>query len=422
MEGLPDFVKKSVLIIGAGGVAHVVAHKLAGATDTIARLHIASRTLAKCEAIVASIALRRGPQALLHSHQLDASDVEAMVALIRQTGASIVVNVGPSFINMMVLRACIETGAAYIDTAIHEDPAKVCEQPPWYGNYEWTHRAECAQKGITAILGAGFDPGVVNAYVALIAQQHLDVLESIDIIDVNAGSHGQYFATNFNAEINLREFIGKVWSWQQGQWVANAMFEVSRKDDLPMVGQRKTYLTGHDEIHSLSAHYPQADIRFWMGFDDRYIAVFEVLNNLGMLSEKPVTLAGGGEVIPLQVLQAVLPVPASLAPLYRGKTFIGVIAKGTRDGKPREIMLYNVCDHESCFAEVGSQAIAFTAGVPAAAAALLVARGIWDVGHMANVEQLPPHPFLDLIEEMGLPTFVRDQDGPVSMATQRAAT
>ncbi|MDB5614063.1 MAG: Saccharopine dehydrogenase [Devosia sp.] len=397
-------MKKHVLIIGAGGVGHVVAHKLGGAADKIGNLHIASRTVEKCNAIAESVAAKANVQ--VQTHQLDGVDAAATMDLIRRTQASIVVNVGPSFINMTVLRACIETGAAYIDTAIHEDPAKVCEQPPWYANYEWTLRAECERRGITAILGAGFDPGVVNAYVALVAQEYLDTLDSIDIIDVNAGSHGQYFATNFNAEINLREFTGDVWNWQQGLWVANAMFEVSRTDDLPVVGRQKSYLTGHDEIHSLSAHFPQADIRFWMGFDDHYINVFHVLNKLGLLSEKPVTMPDGTAVIPLQLIKKLLPDPASLAPMYQGKTFIGVFAKGTKGGKPHEVLLYNTCDHAECFAEIGSQAIAYTAGVPAAAAALLLADGDWDVRRMVNIEQLPPNPFLALIARMGLPTSI----------------
>ncbi|KKC34084.1 saccharopine dehydrogenase family protein [Devosia psychrophila] len=401
-------MKKNILIIGAGGVGHVVAHKLATAADSVGSLHIASRTIEKCNAIAESVAAKANVEAriVVQTHKLNAFDAAATIDLIRQTEASIVVNVGPSFINLAVLRACIETGAAYIDTAIHEDPQKVCEQPPWYANHEWPLRAECERRGITAILGAGFDPGVVNAYVALAAQDHLDALDSIDIIDVNAGSHGQYFATNFNAEINLREFTGDVWTWQEGRWVANAMFEISRIDDLPIVGRQKSYLTGHDEIHSLSAHFPHADIRFWMGFDEHYITVFEVLKNLGLLSEKPVVLADGTKVVPLQLVKHLLPDPASLAPMYQGKTFIGVLAKGTRDGKPHQVLLYNTCDHADCFTEISSQAIAYTAGVPAAAAALLVGHGDWDIGRMVNVEQLPPRPFLALTAQMGLPTSI----------------
>lgn len=406
-------MKKNVLIIGAGGVAQVAAYKAAMHNDVLGDINIASRTLSKVQGIISGIldkkALKR--PGILAAHPLDAMDVEATKALIRQTKSQIVINAGSAFLNMSVLRACLDTGAAYIDTAIHEDPAKVCETPPWYGNYEWKHREECERKGVTAILGAGFDPGVVNAYAALAANHYFDSVDSIDIIDVNAGSHGRYFATNFDPEINFREFTGTVWSWQQGEWTANRMFEVSRTDDLPVVGEFTTYLTGHDEIHSLSANLDVPDIRFWMGFGAHYINVFTVLNNLGLLSEKPVTTAEGLEVVPLKLVKAVLPDPMSLAPDYTGKTFIGTLAKGMRNGKAAELLVYNIADHEEAYAETDSQAISYTAGVPAVAAAMLIARGEWDCHHMANVEELPPVPFIDLLGRIGLPTTVRDARG-----------
>lgn len=406
-------MKKNVLIIGAGGVAQVVAHKCAQYNDLLGDIHIASRTLGKCEAIIRSVLEKRNAVTgrRLTAHQLDALDVEQTAALIRATQSQIVVNVGSSFLNMSVLSACLATGAAYIDTAIHEDPMKICETPPWYGNYEWKRRDECAAKGVTALLGAGFDPGVVNAYARLARDDYFDRIDSIDIIDINAGDHGRYFATNFDPEINFREFTGQVWSWQKGRWTANKMFEVGKEWDLPVVGKRMAYLTGHDEIHSLSRSLDVPNIRFWMGFGERYITVFNVLKSLGLLSEQPVTTAEGQQVVPLKVVKAVLPDPSSLAPDYSGKTCIGDLVKGVKDGKPREVFIYNVADHAESFREVGSQAISYTAGVPAAAAAILVARGDWDVGQMANIEELPPRPFLTLLDEMGLATRVRDEAG-----------
>ena len=381
--------------------------------DVLGDIHIASRTLSKCEAIIAGILDRKALKrpGILAAHQLDAMDIEATKALIRQTKSQIVLNAGSAFLNMSVLRACVDMGVAYIDTAIHEDPAKVCETPPWYCNYEWKHREECERKGVTAILGAGFDPGVVNAYAALAANAYFDRIDSIDIIDVNAGSHGRYFATNFDPEINFREFTGTVWSWQESQWTANKMFEVKRTDDLPVVGSQTTYLTGHDEVHSLSANLDVPDIRFWMGFGEHYINVFTVLNNLGLLSEQPVVTAEGLEVVPLKVVKAVLPDPMALAPDYTGKTFIGDLVKGVRDGVEAELLVYNISDHEEAFAETNSQAISYTAGVPAIAAAMLIARGDWDCHHMANVEELPPVPFIDLLGRIGIPTRIRDARG-----------
>ena len=406
-------MKRNVLIIGAGGVAQVVAHKCAQANDRLGDLHIASRTLAKCEAVIASVHEKKSMKTagVFKAHAVNAMDSAEVAALIRQTGAQIVINVGSSFVNMSVLEACIETGAAYMDTAIHEDPKKICETPPWYGNYEWQRRDRCKAAGVTAILGIGFDPGVVNAWARLAEEDYFDTITSIDIVDINAGSHGRWFATNFDPEINFREFTGTVYSWQQGAWAENKMFEVGQTWTLPTVGDQKAYLTGHDEVHSLSARYPNADVRFWMGFGDHYIKVFTVLKNLGLLSEKPVKTAEGLEIVPLKVVKAVLPDPASLAPTYTGKTCIGDVIRGIKDGKETEVLIYNVADHAEAYAEVGSQGISYTAGVPPVAAALLIADGTWDVGHMANVEELDPKPFITLLNGMGLPTRIKDAAG-----------
>jgi saccharopine dehydrogenase-like NADP-dependent oxidoreductase len=406
-------MKKNVLIIGAGGVAQVVAHKCAQNNDVLGDIHIASRTKAKCDAIIASVHEKKAMKqpGVLEAHALDALDIEATKALIKKLGTQIVINVGTAFLNMSVLRACMDTGVAYIDTAIHEEPNKICETPPWYGNYEWKRAEECAEKGITAILGAGFDPGVVNAYARLAKDEYLDKVTDVDIVDINAGSHGKYFATNFDPEINFREFTGVVYSWQGGEWKVNKMFEIGKDYDLPVVGTRRAYLCGHDEVHSLAKNMDGADVRFWMGFGDHYINVFTVLKSIGLLSEQPVKLADGSEVVPLKVVKACLPDPASLAPNYEGKTCIGDYVKGLKDGKEKTVFLYNVADHKEAYNEVGSQGISYTAGVPPVAAAMLVATGEWDVKKMANVEELPPKPFINLLNKIGLPTRIQDEDG-----------
>lgn len=406
-------MKKNVLIIGAGGVAQVVAHKCAQNNDVLGDIHIASRTKSKCDAIIASVNDKKAMKqpGVLEGHGLDALDIEATKALILKTGSQIVINVGTAFLNMSVLRACMDTGVAYIDTAIHEEPNKICETPPWYGNYEWKRAAECEEKGITAILGAGFDPGVVNAYARLAKDDYLDTVTDVDIVDINAGSHGKYFATNFDPEINFREFTGVVYSWQGGEWNVNKMFEIGKDYDLPVVGTRRAYLCGHDEVHSLAKNMDGADVRFWMGFGDHYINVFTVLKSIGLLSEQPVKLADGSEVVPLKVVKACLPDPSSLAPEYEGKTCIGDFVKGTKDGKERTVFIYNVADHKEAYNEVGSQGISYTAGVPPVAAAMLVATGEWDVKKMANVEELAPKPFLNILNKIGLQTCIRDEQG-----------
>lgn len=401
-------MKKTILIIGAGGVAQVVAHKCAQNNDVLGDLHIASRTKAKCDAIIASVHDKSAMKqdGVFEAHEVDATQSDTVAALIRKTGAEIVINVGTAFVNMHVLDACIETGAGYIDTAIHEEPDKICETPPWYANYEWKKRDLCAQKGVTAILGAGFDPGVVNAF-ARFAIDQMDEVKSIDIVDINAGDHGKYFATNFDPEINFREFTGTVYSWQNGDWQENAMFEVGKVWDLPVVGPSQSYMSGHDEVHSLATNYPEADVRFWMGFGDHYINVFTVLKNIGLLSEQPVMTAEGQEVVPLKVVKACLPDPASLAPNYTGKTCIGDLVTGMRDGQETSLFVYNVADHAEAFREVGSQGISYTAGVPAVAAAILVANGDWDAGGMRNVEEMDPKPFFRVLDRIGLPTRVQ---------------
>lgn len=403
-------MKKNILIIGAGGVAHVAAHKAAQNNDVLGDICIASRTQSKCDAIIESIKRKnsiKDKNKKIYSRQINALDVKATVKLIEETNSSIVINLGTAFLNMSILEACLEAGVIYMDTAIHEDPNKVCENPPWYANYEWKRKDRCKEKGVTAILGVGFDPGIVNAYCAYAVKHYFDKIDTIDIMDVNAGSHGKYFATNFDPEINFREFK-KVWTWTNRKWVEEKIHTIKKVYDFPVVGEMTVYLNGHDELHSLSKNIDANSIRFWMGFSDHYINVFTVLTNLGLTSEKPIKMSDGTEIVPLKFLKAILPDPLTLAPNYAGKTCIGNLIRGTKNGAPKEIFIYNICDHAKCYKEVESQAISYTAGVPPIAAAMLVTRGDWDVKTMVNVEELDPDPFIELLNKMGLPTEIRE--------------
>ncbi len=399
------------MIVGAGGVAHVTAHKCAQNNDVLGDICIASRKIEKCEKIIESIQRKnnlKDKSKKLYAKQIDASHVASLVKLIKDTNTSIVINLGTAYINMSVLEACIESGAAYMDTAIHEEPDKVCEDPPWYGNYEWKRKDRCQAKGVAAILGAGFDPGVVNAYAALAVKHHFDKIDTIDIMDVNAGNHGRFFATNFDPEINFREFT-KVWTYIDRKWVEKPVHSDKWVYDFPVVGKQPVYLTGHDELHSLYKNIDANSVRFWMGFSDHYINCFNVLTKIGLLSEKPVKTAEGVEVVPLKVVKACLPDPLSLAPNYTGYTCIGDLVKGEKDGRKKEIFIYNTCDHAACYKEVESQAICYTAGVPPVAAAILLAKGIWDPKTMVNVEELDPDPFLDVLGKIGLTTEIIDK-------------
>ncbi|HFD86576.1 MAG TPA: saccharopine dehydrogenase family protein [Gammaproteobacteria bacterium] len=406
-------MKKNVLIIGAGGVGAVVTHKCAQNNDRLGDICIASRTIEKCQHIIDDVKRRnnlKDRNKNLHARQLDASQREKVVAAIRETSSDIVINVGTAFVNDVIMDACLEAGAAYIDTAVAEDIDVINAPYPWYAAHEWKRKADFSSKGLTAILGAGFDPGVVNAYSAYALKHEFDIIREIDILDVNAGDHGKYFATNFDPEINLREILEDVGYWEDRQWKECAHHEKSRFYEFPVVGKQKVYLMGHDEVHSLSINMDVDAVRFWMGFSDHYLNCFRVLENIGLLSHEPVTTAEGQQVIPLKVVKACLPDPSSLAAGYKGKTCIGNLIQGEKDGLDKSLFIYNVCDHQECFREVGSQAISYTAGVPPAAAAMLIADGTWDAHEMVNVEELDPDPFLALLEQMGLPTSVKVEE------------
>jgi saccharopine dehydrogenase-like NADP-dependent oxidoreductase len=406
-------MKKNVLIIGAGGVARVSAHKCAQYTATLGNIAIASRTIEKCDEIINSIRRRHDIKQpdKIRSFSLNAENVEDIKDLIHETNSQIVINVCSDFLNKPIFDACAETGTAYIDTSMYETPDQDVLEPPWYEHYEWSWREKCDKNNCTAILSAGFDPGVVNAYAAYTAQYCFDSIESIDILDVNHGTHGEYFATNFNAEINFREFEDDVLSWQDRKWVTNEPFSVKETYDFPVIGTNDIYLTNHEEVHSLSQILNVDSIRFWMGFTEHYLNVYNVLENLGLLESELVKTSEGIEISPLKLIKAVLPDPASLAPKYKGKTCIGNKTVGMKDGKKKEIFIYNVHDHEDSYKEVGSQAISYTAGVPPVAAALLIAEDQWDVKKLVNIEELPSKPFIKKLAELGLKTYIRDSDG-----------
>jgi len=400
-----------VIVIGAGGVGSAVTHKCAQHNDELGEICIASRTVAKCEAIVESVHAkgnRKNPSRRISTAQLDAEDARAVAALVERTGASIVLNVATPHCNLAVMEACLETGAHYVDTAVYEERGRINEKPPWYANYEWKHRGRFVERGVTGILGMGFDPGAVNAFCAYAQKHLLDEIETIDIMDVNAGDHGKYFATNFDPEVNLREIMEDVVYWEDGQWVSIPCHSKSRIYDFPVVGEHRVFSMGHDEIHSISQNIPARRVEFWMAFNERYLEVFNVLYRLGLLGIEPVE-ADGARIAPVKVVKAVLPDPASLAAGYTGKVCIGCLIKGKQDGKPREVFVYSTCDHAECYREIGSQAISYTTAVPLTTAALLVARGEWNVRNLVNVEELDPDPFMALMPEIGIGWDVRDE-------------
>ena len=417
-------MKKNILVIGAGAVGIASVQKCAQYSHVFSQVCFASRTLSKCEAVVDDIKQRNEhfePGFTIFAKTVDAFNQSSIVALIKETQSDIVINVCTAFANMTILEACIEAGAAYLDTAVHEEADVLNSEYPWYEEFEWTKKPICEKNGITAILGVGFDPGVVNAYCSYAQDHEFDSIDSIDILDVNAGNHGHFFATNFDPEINLREIIDDAGCLEDGQWRSYPHHSRSMEFDMPVVGTQKLYLMGHDEVHSLPNLIDGVkDVRFWMGFNDHYINCLTVFKEVGLLGIEEITTADGQKVVPLHVLKACLPDPASLAEGYTGKTCIGTLIKGQKDGSEKEVFIYNICDHQETYADIGTQAVAFTAGVPPVAAAILIAQDIWKTNKMVNVEELDSVPFINLLNTMGLATQMQviENGEPVDKALQ----
>jgi len=397
--------KPNLLIVGAGGVGAVAAQKAAQFHDEFGSIVLASRSSAKPRAIAEDAQRRWANQdapPLLETLEVNARDIGSMVKLIRDTASDIVLNVATPYCNAPVMDACVEAGSHYIDTSVAEDEHTENAPAPWYESFEWPRRPHFEKKGLTAILGIGFDPGVVNVFCAYAKKHQFDRIDTVDIIDVNGGDHGKYFATNFDPDTNLREIMEDVIYWEDGAFRTIPHHSKSREVTLPEVGTHKVFSMGHDELHSLPGFIPDAKrIEFWMGFGDRYLQVFEVLYRLGLLSSIPVEVEGV-RLAPVKMVKAVLPDPSTLAAGYSGKVCIGCDIRGVKNGEERRSFIYSTCAHRACYDEVGSQAISYTTGIPALTAAILLARGVWRPGTMVNVEELDPNPFLELMPKVGI--------------------
>lgn len=384
------------LIIGAGGVASVVVHKCCQNAEVFEEICIASRTKSKCDALKAKL---EGGRTKIETAQVDADHVEELVALINSYKPDIVINVALPYQDLTIMDACLETKTHYLDTANYEplDTAK------FEYSWQWAYREKFEKAGITAILGCGFDPGVTGVFSAYAQKHYFDEIHYIDILDANAGDHGYPFATNFNPEINIREVTAKGSYIENGEWVETEPMEIKRVYDFPEIGEKDMYLLHHEELESLALNMNGIKrIRFFMTFSERYLTHLNVLQNVGMTSIEPI-MYEGKEIVPLQFLKAVLPDPASLGPRTKGKTNIGCIYQGVKDGKPVQYYVYNVCDHEACYKEVGSQAISYTTGVPAMIGAMMLLKGEWKKPGVYNVEEFNPDPFMEALNEWGLP-------------------
>jgi saccharopine dehydrogenase (NAD+, L-lysine forming) len=392
-----------VLIIGAGGVGGVVAHKCAAETAVFSDVMLASRTVSKCEKIAGEIRELGGRA--IRTAQVDADNVPELVSLIKSYQPRVVINVALPYQDLPIMDACLEAGVDYLDTANYEPPDVAKFEYKW----QWAYQDRFKAKGLMALLGSGFDPGVTNVYCAYAQKHLLDEVHYVDIVDCNAGSHGKAFATNFNPEINIREITARGRYWEQGDWKETEPLSESMMFDYPGVGERKSFLLYHEELESLVKNLRGLRrIRFWMTFGESYLKHLEVLQNVGMTRIDPVEFQGQ-QIVPIQFLKALLPDPASLAANYTGKTSIGCLCEGMKDGQRKRYLIYNICDHAETYREVRAQAVSYTTGVPAVTGAVMIATGKWKGQGVYNMEQLDPDPFLEDVGKRGLPWHVEER-------------
>lgn len=384
------------LIIGAGGVASVTVHKCCQNPDIFEEICIASRTKSKCDALKEKL---DGGRTKISTAQLDADNVDEIIALINDFKPDVVINLALPYQDLTIMDACLATKVHYVDTANYEplDTAK------FEYKWQWAYREKFKEAGITALLGSGFDPGVTGVFSAYALKHHFDEIHYIDILDANAGDHGHHFATNFNPEINIREITSKGRYFENGQFIETEPMEIKRVYNFPEIGKKDMYLLYHEELESLALNITGIKrIRFFMTFSEKYLTHLRVLENVGMTSIEPINFEGK-EIVPIQFLKAILPDPASLGPRTKGKTNIGCIFKGIKDGKEKTYYLYNVCDHQECYKEVGSQAISYTTGVPAMIGAMMIMTKKWDKAGVYNIEEFDPDPFMEELNKWGLP-------------------
>ena len=393
----------TVLIIGAGAAGSVVAQKCAMNRDVFKTIHLASRRIESCEKVA------KRCKGKVHTHQVDADNVKQTVKLIKATKPDLVINMALPYQDLPIMDACLETGVHYMDTANYE-PRDVAK---FEYSWQWKYQSKYKKAGIMAILGCGFDPGQSNIYCAYAQEFLFDEIETIDIVDCNDGSHGKAFATNFNPEINLREVTQRGKYWKDGKWIEIDALSISTMIDYPQVGPRKSYLIYHEEEESLVQNIKGLkQIRFWMTFSDNYIKHLDVLQNVGMTRIDPV-MYKGHPVIPMEFLKELLPPPSSLGAGYTGRTSIGCVIDGTKGGRRKTVLIYNVCEHAQCYKETGAQAVSYTTGVPPVVGAMMMFKGAWtppggQKGGVFNVEQLPSKPFMDEIGKQGLPWHVKE--------------
>ena len=391
----------TVLIIGAGGVGRVVVHKCAQNSDVFSHIVLASRTKSRCDTIASEI-----KNVEILTAQVDADNVDELVSLIEEIKPKVLINVALPYQDLSIMDACLKTGVHYLDTANYEHP----DTAKFEYKEQWAKDNEFKDASLFGLLGSGFDPGVTGVFCAYAQKHYFDEIETIDILDCNDGDHGYAFATNFNPEINIREITANGRYFENGEWIETAPLSEKIVWDYPQVGKRDSYLLYHEELESLSKNIKGVKrIRFYMTFSQNYLTHLKVLENVGMTGIEAIDF-NGTKIVPLQFLKALLPDPASLGERTKGKTNIGCVFEGTKDGKKRKVYIYNVKDHEECYKEVKSQGVSYTTGVPAMIGAKLIMKDIWNGKGVFNIEELDPDPFMEALNSDGLPWIVEELD------------
>ena len=391
-----------VMVIGCGSVAGVAIRKCCANSRVFDEVCIASRTLSKCDALKAE--LEGKTKTRITTAQVDAGNVAELTALIEREKPQVVLNLALPYQDLTIMEACLATETHYVDTANYEPEDTAKFEYKW----QWAYREKFEKAGITALLGSGFDPGVTGVFSAYALKHYFDEINYIDILDCNGGDHGYPFATNFNPEINIREVSAKGSYWEDGHWVETEPMEIKRVYNFAEVGEKDMYLLHHEELESLALNIPGIKrIRFFMTFGESYLTHLKCLENVGMTSIEPI-LYEGKEIVPLQFLKAVLPDPAALGPRTKGKTNIGCIFTGKKNGKEQHLYIYNVCDHQECYKETGSQAVSYTTGVPAMIGAMMLMTGTWNKPGVHNIEEFDPDPFMEALKEWGLPYQINE--------------
>lgn len=382
------------MIIGAGGVGTVVAHKTAANPDVFSEILLASRTKQKCDAIAAAVGGNK-----IETAQVDAENVPQLATLLKKWKPEIVINVALPYQDLTIMDACLDAGVNYLDTANYEPKHEAKFEYKW----QWAYQDKFKNAGLTAILGCGFDPGVTSIFTAYAVKHHFDEIHYLDIVDCNAGDHGKPFATNFNPEINIREVTQKGKYWENGKWMETEPHKIHKPLNYPNIGERESYLIYHEELESLVKNFPTLKrARFWMTFGLEYLTHLRVIQNIGMAGIEPV-MYEGKEIVPIQFLKAVLPDPGELGENYRGETSIGCRIKGVKDGKKKTYYIYNNCKHEEAYKETGAQGVSYTTGVPAMIGAMMFLQNKWRKPGVFNVEEFDPDPFMQMLNKHGLP-------------------